>query len=158
MALIIQGGKLLLQNGALASGAGCCCGSPCNCNNETDIFSAVVPEIEGYSLYYIDGQWSLEKYTCEQGKYYVISVYLQCLASGTEYAIMVFSSCYRFSVNECDYSMYVGQCTHVFYADGIQCEDGLPLRAVFGEPDTILDNGACGDCDPEKPEVIFARL
>lgn len=32
MALINQGGKLLLQNGALASGSGCCCGgSPCEC-------------------------------------------------------------------------------------------------------------------------------
>lgn len=28
MAIINQGGKLLLQNGALASGAGCCCGGP----------------------------------------------------------------------------------------------------------------------------------
>jgi hypothetical protein len=31
MALINEGGKLLLQNGALASGSGCCCGGACEC-------------------------------------------------------------------------------------------------------------------------------
>jgi hypothetical protein len=40
MALINEGGKLLIQNGALASGAGCCCGGgpcdPATCPNGTE--------------------------------------------------------------------------------------------------------------------------
>lgn len=67
MALINQGGKLLLQNGALASGAGCCCEAAeaaCDCCPGEDYFIEyeVIPsdDPKGYDeMRY----WTLQKAT-----------------------------------------------------------------------------------------------
>jgi hypothetical protein len=50
MALINEGGKLLLQNGVLASGAACCCAPPqCECSRST--IASILASVSGtYTL------------------------------------------------------------------------------------------------------------
>jgi len=140
MSLVNQGGKLLLTNGVLASGAECCCVSQCSCGQCNIVIKVNGIAIPVYSTDPVD----LCELTCERvfgyGDFAAMPPIVYCEGTSEDQG-------------ECDVEGGFGAgfpvCTSVASACLTECTpEGFSIRVLYG--DSV--GGQCiGGCTAQTP-------
>jgi hypothetical protein len=148
MGLINQGGKLLLQNGALASGSGCCCGQcnpatcptgtecqpPCVCVNGQCVSPPCSGPCDKYNKCVLGCGCNTSSPTSYGG---------ECVRSGAvDHTITTEAECEE-CVTECEYT----QCDEYMYVEeGQSCPEGWQSDGWGGCYRTTYPS-SCGQCN-----------